>query len=260
MKYLLLLIFTFWLLGCQTIEKKENSADVHAINPDQEYFNILSNLHPELPGFGVDVHDSVKKNRPMAYGLILSAEANRYKYTGDPAALELVRKCGNWLVKNSDLNNNNITGYGLSDSWDAFGDSSVNPIHLEYTITTAGVVKALIDWWEIEKDSIKADIAFQTALNSLLPYIDESFDSPIGIPAYSLHFNDRMYDIFNPAVYLAGQMKRISHLTDSNSLSVQLEEKSDKIISILVRNKLMDSNENFYWNYSSKQQQFSLKI
>jgi hypothetical protein len=254
MKYLILLILILWFSGCQTIEKKEHYADANAINPDQEYFNILNHLHPELPGFGIDVHDSVKKNRPMAYGLILSAEANRYKHTADPAALEIVRTCGNWLVNNSDLNNNNITGYGLSDSWDAFGDSTVNPIHLEYTITTAGVVKALIDWWEIEKDSVKAKKAFNTALKCLLPYVDDTFDSPSGIPAYSLHMNDRNYDVYNPAVYLAGQMQRISHLTDNDSLSVLLKSKSKKVFSILVENKLKDINGNIYWNYGNKQQ------
>lgn len=254
MRYLIIGVLIICFQGCQIIEKKENPADTHKINPTQVYFNILKSLHPQLPGFGIDVHDGEKKNRPMAYGLILSAEANRYKYTKDPAALELVRTCGNWLINNSDINNNNITGYGLSDAWDAFGDSSVNPVHQEYTITTAGVVKALIDWWEVETDSVKANTAFNTALKSLLPYVDNTFDSPLGIPAYSLHQNDRRYDVFNPAVYLAGQMQRMAHLTENDSLSALLEDKSKKIFSILLQEKLRDINNNIYWNYGSRQQ------
>lgn len=173
------------LLGCQSVEEKEKVVINHEIYPRETYLNLLGNLNIELPGFGLDVHDSLKKNRPMAYGLILSAEANRYKYTKDPAALAMVRTCGKWLVKNSDLNQNGITGYGLSDPWDAFGDTSVNPIHQEYTITTAGVARALMDWSEIEDNPVLARLSLKVALNSLLPYVDDTFDSPLGIPAYS---------------------------------------------------------------------------
>lgn len=253
MKNLIIGISIIWFTGCQTIEKKENSAHSHHFDPTQVYFSILDNLNSKFPGFGVDVHDSVKKNRPMAYGLILSAEANRYKYTGDSAALQLVRTCGNWLVNNSDRNKNNIIGYGLADAWDAFTDSSINPIHQEYTITTAVVVKALIDWWDIEKDSVKANKSLKTALNSLLPYLNDTFDSPSGIPAYSLHVNDRKYDVFNPAVYLAGQMQRMSYFIDNDSLSGLLAEKSKKIFSILLKYQIRDVNNNIYWNYGIQQ-------
>lgn len=245
-------ILIIWFSGCRPTEKGETSAPSN-FDATQVYSKVLENLDPEFPGYGVDVHDSVKKNRPMAYGLILSAEANRYKHTGDPAALKLVRTCGNWLVNNSDRNNNNVTGYGLADAWDAFADSSINPIHQEYTITTAVVAKALIDWWEIEKNSVKAKKSLTTALNCLLPYLNDTFDSPSGIPAYSLNLNDRKYDVFNPAVYLAGQMQRMSYSIKNDSLSALLAGKSKNIISILFKYSLRDINNSIYWDYAIQQ-------
>jgi len=217
------------------------------IDPVKSYFSILNNLDANYPGRGIDIFNDEIKDRPMAYGLILSAEANRYMYTSDTIALYNVRKCGYWLIKNSDLNDNGIKGYGLADPWDAFSDGSVNPTHQEYTITTAIVVKGLMDWYEIEMDLIIQEQIIETIEGCLNPFLDDTYNSPSGMPAYSFNENDKIYDDFNPASFLAGQLQRFSTITNSNNLSASLEHKADTIISVLIQNSHSDQSEYFYW-------------
>ncbi len=220
-------------------------------NAFEAYYSIVNSLDKEYPGRGIDVFDSIKKDRPMAYGLILSAECNRYKFTQDSLALKIVRICGNWLLKNSDLNHNGIHGYGLADPWDAFADKTTNQPHQEYTITTAFALNGLLDWYDLETDTLVTTKIQEIVTQCFTPYLDDCNHSPMDIPGYSFNPNDLGYDSYNPAVYLAGQMKRFAHITNNEKLKNCLNKKSKHIIDILMENYQKDSNENIFWDYGS---------
>jgi len=233
-------------------EKIFNLREYHfnrPINANAVYFEILNLLDKDYPGRGVDVFDDEIKDRPMAYGILLSAEANRYRGTGDIRALNFIRKCGNWLIENADLNNNGINGYGLADPWDAFSDGYINPAHHEYTITTALAVSGLIDWYQLEPDEKNKALIYQIVENCLRPYFDDAWDSPLGIPSYSLNKNDKRYDVFNPAAMMAGQLQKFSQISKGAEIKQKSSTKADKIVKILLENAITDSECNYYWQY-----------
>jgi hypothetical protein len=234
-------------------EKIFNLREYHfnrPINANAVYFEILNLLDKDYPGRGVDVFDVEIRDRPMAYGILLSAESNRYRCTGDIKALNFMRKCGNWLLENADLNNNGIYGYGLADPWDAFSDGYINPAHHEYTITTALAVSGLIDWYQLEPDEKNKALIYHIVENCLRPYFDDAWDSPLGIPSYSLNENDKKYDVYNSAAMLAGQLQRFSQITAEEDIRNLSSRKADKIIRIFLENVLADKSGNYYWNHS----------
>jgi len=157
-----------------------------------------------------------------------------------------MRLCGEWLLGNTDIDGDGIHGFGLADAWDAFGDGSVNPPHNEYTITTAIAVKGLLDWLDADPDAPQEKIKSTVSL-LLAPYLSGQYNSPSGIYAYSLNSNDIAYDVFNPALFLAGQMQRYSKITENDTEI--LKNEADRNVKILVDNHLLDSNSNWYWNY-----------
>nr|WP_293303662.1 hypothetical protein [Allomuricauda sp.] len=245
----LLLLVSFAILGFDV--QNNQFLPSHNISPEDAYNGILNNLDPLHPGRGIDTFNEKELDRPMAYGLILSAESNKYKYTKDSKTLDRIRLCGEWLMKNSDHNNNGIHGYGLPDPWDAFGDKTVNPAHQEYTIDTAVAIKGLLDWYDVEPNRKKKREIYNSMFLTLEPFLTNAYDSPLGIPAYSLNPNDKEKDVFNPAVYLADQLMRFATLTNNHSLKTTLTIKSKKILEILFSYTQTDTNGNIYWNYGT---------
>ncbi len=239
-------LFLLFTISCSNRAEQDK---ISFISPENAYSEIIERLDLSYPGRGLDIFDEQLLDRPMAYGLILSAESNRYKFTEDSLALKIARVSGQWLLDNSDINDNGIHGYGLADAWDAFSDNTINPANQEYTITTAIAIKGLIDWYKIEKDSLKRKEISKCILNCIIPYLDSTYDSPIGIPAYSLNLYDIIYDVYNPAIFLAGQMQRFSRLIDNDSLRKVLSQKSETIIEILFSDYRIDENGNYYWDY-----------
>jgi hypothetical protein len=187
----------------------------------------------------------------MAYGLIMMAEANRFEHTHDSSALLRLRQAGIWLIQNSDLNENGIHGYGLADAWDAFGDGTENQAHQEYTITTAIALAGLVDWYLVDFNPDFRMSAKSTLLEIINPFLDTTFDSPIGIPAYSLSNNDLKYDVYNPAAYLAGQMMRSASIVEDSVLALKLEKKSRQIIETIMSRAIENDRTGIRWNYGT---------
>ena len=222
-----------------------NSRDVTETN----YLNLVRLFNLDAPGSGIDYYNKEVKDRPMAYGLILSAESKRYKYTKTKDALKNAKNCFVWIKNNRDLNNNNIIGYGLADAWDAFSDGTVNPPNQEYTITTGIVINGLLDYYNIANDLEKVEIV-NLVKGSISPYLSSSNNSPDGLYTYSLNTNDEKWSVFNPAIYLAGQMQRFSTIIDDSQMRKELIENANKNISILLQHRFEnDSTNGIYWNY-----------
>ena len=245
MKHRIVFALLILLFSCSQMETEL----LEPVSPNVAYDNILDGFNSESLGKGVDVFNSVPRHRPMAYGLILSAEANRFRQTGDLNAKENAISCLNWLMKNTDRNANDIQGFGLADSWDAFTDGSMNPAHHEYTITTALAIKGMIDWLEVEEDSALRSQIANSIEDCFTPFVDETYYSSIGIPGYSISEEDLNYNVFNPAMFLAGEMQRYSQIHVNSEMVSVLENKASQIISITEQHALTDPDGNYYWNY-----------
>lgn len=229
-------------LSCRSAVKYEQSK----LNGDYEA--IVSTLDNTFPGRGSDHFSSKEKDRPMAYGLILSAEAWRYRHIQSAAAAQTMRQTGQWILDHGDVNDNGVTGFGLADAWDAFGDGTVNPANQEYTITTSMVVQGLMDWLAADPDAPKETI-HRMIKACLEPYISAKANSPTGLYAYSLNPNDKEYDVFNPAVHLAGQIQRYSQIVEDVSLKGRLQEDADRIMLIALKHRHKDRLGNWCWRY-----------
>lgn len=240
--------FAIFLLGCSRTETELSEP----IDPQRAYDNILKGLDSENPGKGVDIFNNESRHRPMAYGLILSAEANRFRATGDLEAKENALSCLNWLMANPDRNENGIHGYGLADPWDAFTDGSVNPRHHEYTITTAIALEGMLNWLELEDDSANRIEIRNVVEDCLSPFLDDTFYSPIGIPGYSIGEEDLSYNVFNPAVFLAGQMQRYSLVAEDSEMVAELQNSAGQIISLTEEHVQTDPGGDFYWSYGTE--------
>jgi hypothetical protein len=221
----------------------DNNKSAITIN---DYAKLVSSFNKSNPGSGRDILSEEEKDRPMAYGLILSALAHHHKVIQSDVYITEMRNCGDWLLKNSDLDEDNIRGFGLADAWDAFGDGSINPPHQEYTITTAIAIKGLLDWLDADTEAPRDKIKL-TVSSLLRPYLSGSQNSPSGIYSYSLNSNDLGYNVFNPAAFLAGQMQRYSQITEDEKEIIQNE--ADRIMRLLTKNHLLDHDSNWFWNY-----------
>jgi len=144
-------VYVFTLAGCvlsmQQPQVLNDDDETVGSSPSLAYMQIINTLDPVTPGKGYDYYArELELEYPMAYSLILSAEAARYNSTGEQDALDRCRLCGTWLLEKKDLNNDGTYGYGLPFAVDAFSDGSINLPHTEYTITSSIAMKGLMDW------------------------------------------------------------------------------------------------------------------
>lgn len=223
-------------------------ARLQTLDPVATYEAMLDRLDQDHLGQGLDIFNDSIKDQSMAYALILRAEANRYHHGGALDALERTRRCGQWLLDNADRDGDAIMGFGLADAWDAFQDSTINPADHEYTITTSLCVEALLDWYAIEaRDTLLQQEIHQVVQGCLAPYVGTTWDSPVGIPSYSLSASDRAYDVFNPGIHLAGQLQRVSRhdLPGNNAYA----RKAASIMEAAAAYALPSPSGSTYWNY-----------
>ena len=243
---------TFFLLllgvaGCNdTVEPVAKPVD-----GEQMLRKVIVSIDREHPGRGLaDYPSDEPADVPKSYALILlgAIEQARAQRLTEVNALGV--NAGNWLLENADANNNGIIGWGVPIAWDAYGDGSVNPENTEYSISTAIAVDALLGWADYVDEWKKAEI-LSLVEKALEPYLPSSMRTPAGMLPYSLLANDRKYDTFNSAVYLAGQMQRFAVITPQVELKEALMSAADSTMSALLRNKkIAEGSGSWYWNYS----------
>jgi hypothetical protein len=93
-------------------------------------------LEPTFPGLSY---------QPMTYGLLLSSVSSYYKKFPNKNSVSRIIELIDWLIDNSDLDEDGIPGWGLPHEWDAFQDGSINPANHPYTITTSIVMNGFLD-------------------------------------------------------------------------------------------------------------------
>ena len=215
------------------------------------YKDVKNSLSTKKPGFGKSDYGKFDiADIPKAYAMFLSAELMRYKQKGDSYDLTMALNAGNWLLNNSDLNQNGITGWGVPVSWDAFGDGSTNEANTEYTIATGIVINALMDWMEYAPETAPETKIIAIIKNAISPYLKGNIYSASGLYNYSLKISDRKYNCFNAAIYMAGQMQRFVQFISNESLKNKIQVSVDKVMSATLKYKKTDPKGGWYWSYS----------
>lgn len=220
--------------------------------PEERLLALWAEVHERFdrtnPGRGLtDYPADSPEDIPKSYAMVLLAELDRP--SDDTGRPDLAPIAGRWLLANADLDGDGIIGWGVPVAWDAYGDGSVNPANTEYTISTAIAVHALLDWIERSPSAPRQEV-LATVRRAFDPYMDPAMASPAGLLPYSLLPQDRPYDTFNPAAYMAGQMQRFSNMVEDPRLRRLLRQRADATMSALLAHRKLSNAGNWYWAYS----------
>ena len=244
-------LFTFIHSEALQLNEPIPKNNLNHIGTKDIYKNVKKILSIDKPGFGKSDYGNFDiVSIPKAYAMFLSAELMRYKQKGPTYNLTMALNSGNWLLNNSDLNQNDITGWGVPVAWDAFGDGSINEANAEYTIATGIVINALMDWIEYAPETAPKTKIIAIIKNAISPYLKESIYSTSGLYNYSLKISDRKYNCFNAAIYMAGQMQRYTQFISDKSLKNKIQISVDKVMAATLQYKKLDPKGGWYWSYS----------
>lgn len=212
---------------------------------------VYAALPKDRPGFGVtDYPGNTEEHVPKAYAQVLLAELERVRNGSLSDLPSLVGVAGRYLLDHADENHDGVVGWGVPVAWDAYGDESVNPVNAEYTISTAIVADALLSWME-QDPAAPGDLILETLDKAFVPYLKPEKVAPSGLAPYSLRVEDRPYDTYNPAAYLAGEMQRYSAYAGNDEKRVALRKAADRTMQVLLdQHQVSSGSGSWYWNYS----------
>lgn len=206
-------------------------------------------LDPVAPGRGLtDYPVAIPYDIPKAYAMIVKAaelDAGR-----TPSLLALSRTSENWLITHDDVNGGGVKGWGLPFEWDAFGDGTPNPANTGYAISTAIVIDALLDRAKTMSGS-QRDATIELAWQAIFPYLDPTVKTPGGLAPYSLTPQDRGWDVFNTAAYLAAMAQRLSRTETAADRVARLQQFADTTMQVLLDRRLVTLDGAWYWPYLS---------
>ncbi|CAD7050821.1 hypothetical protein RHAB21_04221 [Pseudorhizobium halotolerans] len=241
-----LILFLLGVSGCFRDEEVQFKDSRYPLLSD-----LYNRFDPEKPGFGTaDYPGFDAVDIPKAYAQVLLAEVERNRHGLLPEFPSLAAVSGRWLLDHDDIDGDGIVGWGVPIAWDAYGDGSENPANTVYTISTAIAVDALMTWMERDPTSPKAEI-FETVTAALRPFTNPRLRSPSGLMPYSFQDSDLVYDTFNPAAYMAGQLQRFSLLTDDVELREALRSVADNTVQVLLdQHRVNEATGSWYWHYS----------
>ena len=218
-----------------------------------DYERLLSVFPEEHAGRGLDP-EGVVDHQPMTYGLVLAAESLRARRTSNEAARRRVRLTARWLIDHRDLNRDGKPGWGLPQTWDAFGDGTTNPAHTSYTITTAIVLEGLIDALEIPQLWTTDELRELRELvrDVLLRWSREMWLDGFGggYFQYSEQSHDDHFSINAPAMMLSPQARFLTHHAGDLSHEERnlLQRRLDALATAIVKTvQLRDGCP--FWDY-----------
>jgi len=221
-----------------------------AVDAGRLYAELRERLDPKFPGRGpTDYSGNTVEDVPKGYAMILKAELlhgrRRRSTTVSPLAVAAAR----FLMENSDERRDGFPGWGVPIAWDPYGDGSINPAHTKYTISTAIVVDALMDWIEADASAPRERV-LGLIRGAFMPYLASEALSPSGLLPYSLEAVDRPYDTFNPAAYMAGVMQRYSRIEKDAALAARIRAVADKTVVAHLKYVQRTAQGAWYWHYS----------
>jgi hypothetical protein len=226
---------------------------VHSLTPsstslEQLQRELRSRFDPNFPGRGItDYPGNTSDDVPKAYAMILKAELLAPRQ--DQSGLSVLAKASaRFLMDHSDERKDGFPGWGVPIAWDPYGDGSINPAHTKYTISTAIVIDALLNWLEADLEAPRQDV-IKLIHGAILPYLQEDVLSPSGLMPYSLEPVDRPYSTFNPAALMAGVLQRFSSIESDPVSKARMRELADKTVAAHIAHKRLTETA-WYWHYS----------
>ena len=255
---IMLCLSTNFLVGCQ---QRDSSTPALTEKASWEalYLETLALFDERRPGFGLDTYVSdAPHDYSMAYALYASAEARRFLATRDPVAFENAIRAAEWLIDHRAQAGDGDVGWGLPWPWDAFGDSTTNPAHTVYGITTALGIEALLDVFDAcgcaqtaNKGQICAHLV-ETAIQAAETFLDGCFDyyedSDELVFWYS-HLPEDSYHVLNVTSMLVGQLQRLSRYVESQEKRTVLELTAERGARYILNRMNVDEQGNPYWHY-----------
>jgi len=244
--HILVIVSVLFLVNTNFAFSQQRSVDEDAI-----YQLVKKYLKHDRPGYGKSDYGTFDVvDIPKAYAMFLSSELMQYKTHCNDYDLSQAIKAGLWLLHHSDENHDGIVGWGVPVAWDAFGDNSLNEKNTEYTIATGIVINGLMDWIELAPHTAPKSSIISLIEQAIAPYLERKSISYSGLFNYSLKIEDRKYNCFNAAIYLAGQMQRFTFFISDKAVRDEIRLYSDQVMSAALRYKKIDPSGGWYWSYS----------
>jgi hypothetical protein len=244
-----------------------DQADNNAIR--NAYCELLKLFPEDRQGYCLDRFKQATAHQPMAYGLVLSAESLRAKNEkaekDSPAYKEnrrRVRKAAGWLLDNRDLDNDGKPGWGLPQSWDAWGDKTVNPSHQPYTITSAIVLNGLLDALQVpglfSEDERKEvlDVINSVTLRWCREVWSDGYGG--GYFWYSPSKVDKIFGINAPVMFLGSMVRILDEQGQSLSPHERtlIRSRADSLAKAAVATVKLRNGEPF-WSYAPLPNRFN---
>ena len=225
----------------------------------EDYISLLIKFPKDKLGVGLEpsFEKSKMDHQPMTYAIIISSETLHYMYLPNEDSKYRIIKGVDWLINNSDKNNDGCPGWGLPQPWDAFSDGSINPAHHPYTITTAFVIKGLIDAISLKSfwSETKLEKIYNLLRKASLFWCNKVWtgDQKGGYFWYSISSNDN-YFVPNVSAMFLGSLVELITECEFIFTTVEINNIKQKIDRAA---KAVIENVNYYddmpfWNYSVK--------
>lgn len=243
---------------------------------EQAYKSHMRVYRSGRQGYGFDpLSPEQALDFPMVYGLIASAELSFSITTGNSRSFENAIGAADWLVRNADLNQNGLIGYGLPFEWDAFQNGSVNPKHTEYGITTALAVQGLLDTVDaidckFEQNMIhngyhdKRKEYIEISRSALSSFIEKKLFNDYGNEGLCFWYSTRSEDAFdvnNVNSMLGGMLQRLSTYVDPD-FSRSTQWIARRSIQYAINQIILSDAESvgWYWNYYGRKKPVGKKV
>ncbi len=245
-----------------------NNLEATAIKPSKAYQQLLSRfpLTIEQMGCGPEISlPSSDHGQPMTVALLLCSEAERLHQEipsiVDKQRIHLIIE---WILQNSDCDNDGKPGWGLPQAWDTFRNGIINPPNHPYTITTAWALLALTEGLEVlKRHSTKKDVKLSARISQCIRTVilrwnkemwsELEFDpETTGFYWYSSEPADARF-AFNVCAFWCGVNARImnSHsFLFSNPEREDIENKLDAAVQAII-NEVQFSDNLPFWSYES---------
>lgn len=185
----------------------------------------------------------------VAEAAMLSAAAlcARDGSTVDRTAMDAL---GDLLLGWSDRHPSTRGGWGTPVAIDPDGNGSVNAENTVYAMTTALVVRALLDWSDVSDASVGARVR-PVAERALVEWLAPTAVTGAGLFVVSLDANDAAVDSSAASAMLAGQLQRFANFRTS-ARSAELAARADDVVRSLSTSRRTGRLGDWYWNASSR--------
>ncbi|MFW6225928.1 MAG: hypothetical protein ACOC3V_03130 [bacterium] len=184
----------------------------------EDFFNLYDNLNLEKDC----------QNNYALYARLLTGCLNYRKITKGSYCDEMIEKCFEKLIKDCDIDQDGLVGWGKNEPTDYFQDGSINPKNTEYAFQTSLVLEALLNYCEIYSNTR----AFDIIEKAFKPYLKHS--TPLGLLPYSFEKDDMKYDVINTSSMIMAQMQRFYKITKNNSYKTV----ADRVYENILKNKI----------------------